>query len=85
MNIDDFKKYCNKLLDLGVKGFILSGGGEPTISKDFDLITDYLEENNLHYGINTNFNRLVFIKPDYLKEKLINIEDVFEFLEEEDL
>lgn len=70
MLYDDFVKYATRLKELGVLGFILTGGGEPTISKDFEKITAWLEENNLHYGINTNFNKLVLIKPDYLKVSL---------------
>ena len=70
MKFEEFKAYAEKLESLGVLGFILTGGGEPTISKDFEKITAYLEEKKLHYGINTNFNKLVYIKPDYLKVSL---------------
>lgn len=67
---DDFVKYVNILLDLGVKGIILTGGGEPTINPDFDKITEYLEVNNINYGINTNFNILKKIRPNFLKVSL---------------
>lgn len=67
---DEFCRYAEKLYSLGVRGFILTGGGEPTLNPDFLKITHYLEENNLHYGINTNFNNLVACKPDYLKVSL---------------
>lgn len=70
MSFEDFKKYADKLIDLGVQGIVLTGGGEPTINKDFDLITRYLEDKQIHYGINTNFNRLRYFKPDYLKVSL---------------
>ena len=70
MSYDDFVKYATILKELGVLGFILTGGGEPTIAKDFIRITDWLETNKLHYGINTNFNKLVLVKPDYLKVSL---------------
>lgn len=70
MRYTDFKKYVNILLQMGVKGVILTGGGEPTISKDFDKITAYLEREKIPYGINTNFNVLKFIKPKYLKVSL---------------
>ena len=56
MTIHDFITYSDILRQNGIKGFILTGGGEPTICKDFDAITNYLESNNLMYGINTNFN-----------------------------
>jgi len=70
MSYEDFIKYANRLIELGVLGIILTGGGEPTISKDFSKITEWLEQNKIHYGINTNFNKLVLIKPDYLKVSL---------------
>ena len=70
MRFDDFKVYAEKLVSLGVQGVILTGGGEPTINKDFDRITGYLEDRGIHYGINTNFNELRFLKPDYIKISL---------------
>ena len=44
MLFDDFIRYAVRLRELGVQGFILTGGGEPTIAKDFDNITEWLEE-----------------------------------------
>ena len=70
MSFTDFKKYATRLIELGVKGIILTGGGEPTLNKDFNLITSWLEEQHIHYGINTNFNVLKYFKPDYLKVSL---------------
>ena len=70
MAFEDFVKYAEILKGLGVKGFILTGGGEPTISKDFDKITAWLESQGLAYGINTNFNVLKYIKPTFLKVSL---------------
>lgn len=70
LSFEDFVKYAKRLLDLGVKGFILTGGGEPTINPDFDKITKWLEDNGVKYGINTNFNKLKYIKPAYLKVSL---------------
>lgn len=70
MSYDEFVRYAQKLASIGVIGYILTGGGEPTIAKDFDRIAEWLTENKFHWGINTNFNRLVFIKPDYLKVSL---------------
>lgn len=67
MKFDDFKRYTERLLGLGVRAIILTGGGEPTVSPDFDKITRYLEENNIPYGVNTNFNVLKEIKPVFLK------------------
>lgn len=70
MTFESFKKYTDRLISLGVKGLILTGGGEPTINKDFGKITRYLEDNNIPYGINTNFNNYVECNPRFLKVSL---------------
>lgn len=70
MRAEDFKLYLIRLKEIGVKGIILTGGGEPTVNPDFDEITAFLEEHNFPYGINTNFNRLELIRPVYLKISL---------------
>lgn len=70
MSFADFVTYAGRLIDLGVKGFILTGGGEPTVSKDFDKIVTWLDSENIHYGINTNFNVYKEFNPDYLKVSL---------------
>lgn len=70
MTVEDFKRYAARLIAFGVEGFILTGGGEPTINKDFDKICEFLEENGIHYGVNSNFNVLKYIRPDYLKVSL---------------
>lgn len=70
MSFDDFKKYAERLKDLGVLGIILTGGGEPTIAKDFKKIVTWLDGQDIRYGINTNFNEYVEFNPDYLKVSL---------------
>lgn len=70
MTAKDFKRYASRLLELGVLGFILTGGGEPMITPDFDEITAWLEEKRIPYGINTNFNVLKYCAPSYLKVSL---------------
>ena len=70
MPIDDFVRYAVRLRKLGVQGFILTGGGEPTIARDFDKIALWLKDNNIPYGINTNFNRYIEADPDYIKVSL---------------
>lgn len=70
MTADEYIQYASRLLELGVLGFILTGGGEPTLCPDFKKITDWMEDNGIHYGINTNFNRLMYFSPDYLKVSL---------------
>lgn len=70
MPYEDFVKYATRLRVLGVRGIILSGGGEPTICEDFDIITEWLEKEGIPYGINTNFNVPKYFKPVYLKVSL---------------
>lgn len=70
MTYDEFVTYATRLIELGVQGIILTGGGEPTLCPDFLAITRWLEERGIHYGINTNFNKLMYFKPDYLKVSL---------------
>ena len=70
MPFEKFVEYAERMKELGVLGFILSGGGEPTVSKDFDKIVEWLDKNGYAYGINTNFNRYVSCKPRYLKVSL---------------
>lgn len=67
IKFEDFKLYTERLLKLGVKGIILTGGGEPTINPDFKKIVSYLEENNIPYGINTNLIKSVECAPVFLK------------------
>lgn len=70
LDYNTFRSVIRRLQELGVEGFILSGGGEPTCSKDFDRITEWLEDEKITYGINTNFNILKYIAPKYLKVSL---------------
>lgn len=70
MRYEDFIAYAKRLAVMGVQGFILTGGGEPTINPDFEKIAGWLTENNFQWGINTNFNKLVKVKPNYLKVSL---------------
>lgn len=70
MKAADFKRYLTRLKELGVKGVILTGGGEPTVNPEFMQIADCLEREGMPYGINTNFNKLMLISPVYLKISL---------------
>lgn len=67
INFNDFQKYTNRLLELGVRGIILTGGGEPTINPDFDKITSWLNDNHIPYGINSNLIRGIECNPVFLK------------------
>lgn len=70
MRFHDFVRYADRLIELGVLGFILTGGGEPTIAKDFDKIISWMDDNGIKWGINTNFNRYFEGSPEYLKVSL---------------
>lgn len=67
MKADTFSAILDRLLALGVKGVILTGGGEPTINPDFDIIRRDLERRGIPYGVNTNFNKFVYCVPVFLK------------------
>lgn len=67
IHFEDFKKYVNRLISLGVNGIILTGGGEPTINPDFNKIIGWLNENNIPYGINTNLIKPIECAPVFLK------------------
>lgn len=70
MAFEDFVRYATRLHELGVLGIILSGGGEPTIAKDFDKIIAWMDDNGMKWGINTNFNRYFLGVPEYVKVSL---------------
>lgn len=74
MRYEDFVRYARRLLSLGVKGIILTGGGEPTVAEDFPRICKWLENEGLQfglrYGVNTNFNNYFPVSPDFLKISL---------------
>lgn len=65
-----FDRVLRRLMDLGVRGVILTGGGEPTVAQSFTHATAELERAGMPYGINTNFNRYVECRPAYLKVSL---------------
>lgn len=67
IDYDSFAVLLPRLRELGVKGIILTGGGEPTIDPDFKRICDLLEAEGVTYGINTNFNVLHYVAPAFLK------------------
>ncbi len=67
MRFESFALYADRLLDMGVQGIILTGGGEPTLNPDFEKITGWLERNGVPYGINTNLVKLVKCSPVFLK------------------
>ena len=75
MRFDVFRRILKRLLEIGVRGVILTGGGEPTINPDFERICEELSANAVPFGINTNFNEIRFVKPAFLKVSLDGYSD----------
>lgn len=67
MSFDEFKNIAVRLLKLGVRGFILTGGGEPTINPHFERICAWMDRRGMNYGVNTNMNVLRLVRPNFLK------------------
>lgn len=67
MQFTDFVAYATRLVQLGVRGFILTGGGEPTLNPEFRKISEWLERNGIPYGINTNLVHEVLCHPNFIK------------------
>lgn len=70
MKYEDFKVYGTRLIMLGVRGIILTGGGEPMINPDFNKIADWMTHRGIRWGINTNFNVFHECRPSYIKVSL---------------
>ncbi len=67
---EEFGEYFEILKKWGIKGLILTGGGEPTANPDFGEICKILDDDGFSYGINTNFNIYFRANPRYLKVSL---------------
>lgn len=67
MQFNDFVAYATRLVQMGVRGIILTGGGEPTINPHFSKITDWLERNEIPYGLNTNLVNEVLCNANFVK------------------
>lgn len=67
MQFNDFVAYATKLVQMGVRGIVLTGGGEPTMNPNFDKIAAWLERNGIPYGINTNLVSGILCKPNFVK------------------
>lgn len=63
----DFVIYATRLVEMGVKGIILTGGGEPTLNPHFEKITQWLERNEIPYGINTNGIKPIMCRANFVK------------------
>ena len=67
MGFADFVTYVNRLRSLGVRGIILTGGGEPTVNPYFGAITGWLEGNGIPYGVNTNLVKPIDCNANFIK------------------
>lgn len=65
--IDDFINASERLVEMGVRGYILTGGGEPMLNPDIEKILNYLDNRGLKYGINTNGTMFVPCKAEWVK------------------
>lgn len=54
MPLDVFKKNCDDWVEVGVKGIILTGGGEPTMHPQFDDVVYYAQSKGIQVGVITN-------------------------------
>lgn len=70
MSPETFDRVAERLMELGVQGVILTGGGDPTCSGCFDHACEWMDDAGLRYGINTNFNLYKECRPAYLKVSL---------------
>lgn len=63
-----FRGIIARLVDLGVLGVVLTGGGEPTLDPDFSKICHDLEVRGIPYGVNTNLIDPVYnVEPAFIK------------------
>lgn len=70
MEYRDFVMYAARLVEMGVKGIILTGGGEPTTCPDFQRICWWLERNGIPYGVNTNGIMPIMCDARFIKVSL---------------
>lgn len=78
---DDFTKAVKELERCGVKGFILTGGGEPFLNPDIERILNWLDDNNIKYGVNTNLTNLYKCGAEWIKTSIHENYDVENVLE----
>lgn len=67
ISLDKIKNYVLDLKEFGLKAVILTGGGEPTLYKEFNELVDWLHSQNLSIGLITNGTQSKKIDKKVLK------------------
>lgn len=67
IELDRIKKYVLDLKERGLKAVILTGGGEPTIYKNFNELISFLANENMSIGLITNGTQTERIDKSLLK------------------
>lgn len=86
MSLEKFKEVVSRGMSLGVRGVILTGGGEPLLNPDFEDIVDFLNDNDIPFGVNTYLPRKFpvsrprWVKVSYHNDKVLDHYE--EFLED---
>lgn len=70
MSFELFEEVVERCAELGVKGYILTGGGEPLLNPEVNNIVKWLEDEGIPYGINTTFQQYLSCRPRFLKVSL---------------
>lgn len=58
LSVDFISRLLDELQELGVKGIVLKGGGEPTLHENFDLILTLVKKRGFEIGIVSNGSQL---------------------------
>lgn len=67
IKLDVIKDYVLKLKSRGLKAVILTGGGEPSLYKDFNTLVRWLKDQNLLIGLITNGTNSKKVESDVWK------------------
>lgn len=68
LELDTIKGYVEKLQSRGLKAVILTGGGEPTIYRNFNELVRFLKNQGLSVALITNGTQTHRVEPETWKE-----------------